>query len=318
MPSFRRPLNTQALVKRMLINALDLRDYENTIGPEIVKRVLSAERGIDKYDAFNQTLDSEKLRKREYKTEVQRWALRNRIVKELVTMPQLENDDDIKLGAGGALPRSEVQKGGEAFLIIGLPAAGKSTLSNSLSQDYGAVILDSDYAKRKLPEFDATYYGASIVNKESSRIIWGFPATDFQDVSTTCFENLFNVVAPRIGSVPSQVRRDVRMMRAWGYTKIHLILISVSKREATIRALRRFYSSGRYVPSGLILDEFGNDPSYCYYYLRNKFASEFDSMGALVSKEGTYKCLDYFENSETGGVSPVKEYEFIDITDDLP
>lgn len=302
----------------MLTKALDLKNYEQEIGQDIVKRVLSAERGIDKYDEFDQTLDSPRLRKRGYKTEVERLRLRNRIVSELVTLSRLDNDDEIVLGNGGAMPCSQVQSGGEAFLIIGLPAAGKSTLANSLSNDFGAVILDSDYAKRKLPEYDATNYGASIVSKESSRIIWGFPGSKFKEVSEICFEKKYNVVAPRIGNSPKDVLNDVKMMRGWGYKRVHLILISVSRREATIRALRRFYNTGRYVPSGLILDEFGNDPSYCYYYLRTKFSSVFDSMGVLTSMEKTYGCLDYFENLETKGLSPIKKYKLIDITNDLP
>lgn len=317
MGLFRRPLNTSYLVERLLTNALNLPDYQTDIGPEIVRRILAAERGIARYEDYEQTLDSDRLRARKFKTEKQRVALRNQIVHELVTYPKPADDEEMQLGVGGALPHTGVVSSGEAFLIIGLPAAGKSTLSNKLSEDFGAVVLDSDYAKRKLPEFRrANYCGASIVNKESSRIIWGFPGTDFQDLSAICFQNRYNIVSPRIGNAPKQVLATLRLLRAAGYQRVHLVLISIGKGEATIRALKRFYQTGRYVPTSLILDEFGNDPSYCYYYLRSKFADAFDSLGALIAVNGGYQCLDYIERPDVR--SPAADYKFIDITHLLP
>jgi hypothetical protein len=51
---------------------------------------------------------------------------------------------------------------------------------------------------------------------------------------------------------------------------IHLISVELTKKDAT-RAIKRFNKTKRYVPLGLIFDQYGNDSHLCYYYLRCKY-----------------------------------------------
>jgi hypothetical protein len=83
-----------------------------------------------------------------------------------------DSDDHIKLGKGGAVPQN-LMRSKDACVLIGLPASGKSTIARRFATEYGAIILDSDFAKRKLPEFPNYPWGASIVHEESAKIIFG-------------------------------------------------------------------------------------------------------------------------------------------------
>lgn len=312
MGSFRRPLKDPELVHSFLTNALGAEDYLNSIGADLVGRVLEAEDGIDRYEIAGQTLDSNLLRNEAYVSEADRWQLRQVIVDELSQWQRLKNDNNIRLGAGGALPVTELQAAKTAFLIIGPPAAGKSTLSNQLSDEWGAVIVDSDYAKRKLPEYYENPFGATIVNEESGAIVQGFDdREDFLDLLSFCVINNYNLVAPVVGGKPRKVLGLADALKENGYT-VNLLLVSASRKLATFRALQRFYETGRYVPPAYVFDEVGNDPAYCYYYLRSKAYAQFDSYGAVILDGGTYFCID-----RTAG-SPAAAFEERNITNELP
>lgn len=118
------------------------------------------------------TLDSTAYRMPQYKTDESRVELRKRIFDELSQKKRLANDEKITLGRGGALPNTALKKDKQAFYVIGLPASGKSEVAGLLSDNYGAIILDSDYAKRKFPEYQAEC-GATIVHEESSIVVFG-------------------------------------------------------------------------------------------------------------------------------------------------
>lgn len=117
------------------------------------------------------TLVSTKYRDRDYVNDLDRWKLRRQIIHELFTWKRLDNDDDIRLGKGGALPDSGVKKERKAYILIGPPASGKSTVANRIAEKEGAIILDSDYAKRKLPEFEYEC-GATLVRDEKCRDVF--------------------------------------------------------------------------------------------------------------------------------------------------
>jgi hypothetical protein len=63
--------------------------------------------------------------------------------------------------------------------------------------------------------------------------------------------------------------------------EIHLTLVAVNRREATIRALHRFDQTKRYVPLGYIFDHVANDPLLSYYLLKEKMGKIFSSSGVI-------------------------------------
>lgn len=170
-----------------------------------------------------------------------------------------------------------------AFLVIGLPASGKSEVANILSDKYGAIILDSDYAKRKLPEYNSDY-GTYIVHDESCLIVFGGNA-DFsgeESVLEYAIKNNLNIVIPRIGDKKEKICELAKWLKSNGY-KNHLILVRLDREKATIRASKRFNNSGRYVSLPMIFDVYGNDPTIVFYDLQMEHCEYFSDYSMISS-----------------------------------
>lgn len=314
MQQFSRPLHTASLVEDFLMNTLAMNLKEPGL-KGIISKIVDGELGVIRFVTSHQTLSMPDMRDADYRDDSKRWALRAQIIDELNSITRLDDDEKIKLRKGGAQPISKARKERKAFIIIGLPASGKSSIANEIAEDHGGVILDSDYAKRKLPEFKNHLYGASIVHEESSQILFGFSGTKPGKIASLfelTTEQGKNLVIPRIGQNPETIITLTNWLKQrWSY-EVHLILISISKQNATIRAIRRFAKSKRYVPIGLIFDGYGNDPSLCYYYLRSKYEAHFASFGAISTEEASPYCVD--SKNDT----PALKYPVKDITLQLP
>ncbi len=308
MQHYSRPLQTAQVVEHFFQRALNF-NYASL--KNIVSMIVDAELGVEMFNAQFQTLNSDVMRTAKYRAEEIRWDLRERIIDELFRSKKLADDDGIRLGKGGALPASKVRQGKEAFILIGLPAAGKSTIASRISKSHGAVVLDSDYAKRKLPEYNNHSYGASLVHEESSNITFGFGSKNprkLKSLYELCVEKKYNIIIPRIGQTPQSIIDLANVLKNKNGYKVHLVLVSLSKRDATIRAAVRYHKSKRYVPLGLIFDGYGNDPSLCYYFLRSKRTDLFESFGAISTLKSTPECVDKV------GKTPASMYRYNDLT----
>ncbi len=171
----------------------------------------------------------------------------------------------------------------EAFIITGLPAAGKSTIAEKIADYFGACILDSDYAKRKFPEFKSDH-GASVVHEESSAVVFGNnELKDEPSVKEYMVYKKANIIIPKIGYSVDSIEKIKDNLILEGYN-VHLLLVSVDKKTSTKRALARFLKTRRYVPLSLIFDTYSNDPMLTYYRLKD--CKKWASIGKL-STEGT-------------------------------
>lgn len=297
-----RLLNTQPEVRNFLIGPLNL-DLSKLPG-NIIARVITCEKGVlDGWE--NPTSTSGNFRDNKYATDIDRMKLRNRIVEELYKMRVLPDDDKVVLGKGGAMPENP-QKKKHAFILIGLPASGKSCVAARISKDYGAVILDSDLAKRKLPEYAQYPWGASLVNTESSMIIFG-------DENNTSFSSLYekvvkegiNVVVSKVASDPDDIIRVCKGLKEANY-KVHLTLVYLSREKSTIRALYRFIKTDRYVPLTMIFDEYSNEAALTYFKLKNARPDYIDTYGIIntdVPLEAPFVCTDIL------GSNPAKMFK---------
>jgi len=307
-----RPLRTNEDVEDFLSQALDF-NYKKIRG--IVQKIVAGELGVKEHNDKEQTLTNKSMRDKAYRDDISRWELRKMVIEELITMNRLMDDDKIRIGKGGALPTTQLKSEREAIIIIGLPAAGKSTIANKIADDYGAIIVDSDYAKRKLPEYKDYLHGDSIVHSESSAITYGFGVINPNDTKSLferCIDLGHNIIVPRIGQIPGEIIGLTKNLTDNKGYKVHLILASLPKREATIRAIFRFKKSKRYVPLGLIFDWYANEPSHCYYYLRSKHQGLFCSLGVLSTLENPPFCTDLVGNS------PVLKYIYKDVILQIP
>ena len=294
-------------VEHFLSTVLDFKPEPDE--KDIAFKIVSSEKALIDYENPGvQTLMYDNYRDRAYKTEAIRWTLREKIIEELITEVRLDDDDEIRLGKGGALPKTGVKAEKKAFLVIGLPASGKSGISSKIADKYHAVIIDSDYAKRKLPEFHKLGWGASLVHAESTQITSGFKDNPkkIMTLQTRSIHSGYNIVVPIIGNTSDKLIEAAKALISVGY-EVHLTLVALPKQKATIRAVKRYNKSGRYVPLGMIFDDFGNDPSLIYYLLKCEGKTLFKSFGAISTDVDLGEpCFTF----DLEGDNPARMYNF--------
>lgn len=278
--SYSRPLNDDEAVENFLYKQLRYREDRNII-PMIVK----GEIALPVYEDFP-TSTSKKFRVSEFREEDNRWEMRRQVVNELYDYKREGDDESICLGRGGAAPLSEIKRNGDAVILIGLPASGKSSIANTIAESYGAYILDSDFAKRKLPEFKNYEWGASLVHSESDEIIFGYEhqPDDFESLLQKVSTDKTNIVIPKIGQKPENIKILALVLQKLGYN-VHLISVNLRREIATLRAVERYRATKRYVPLGLIFDGYSNDPILTYYILKSKENQLFASFGELSTEQ---------------------------------
>ena len=196
-----------------------------------------------------------------YNTNKERENLRIRIVQELFDNERLLNDDKISLGRGGAKPIGGIAlKDQKVYIVIGLPASGKSSVASTIADFTSSYLIDSDLAKRKLSEYKNDG-GASLVHEESSYLA--------DMLLTECTKGKFNMVVPRIGNDFASIREYCGAFVEKGYS-VYLVLVELDRQYATIRAYNRYIETKRYIPLSLIYDSYINDSTLTYYRLKQR------------------------------------------------
>lgn len=302
MGNFARPLADAANVENFLIHCLgiatqcDWLEMQNVDFDELVQKIREAE-AANLVIGREPTLTSHNNRHRKHRDEDARQLLRRSVLTDLITLERLDDDDEIELGRGGAMPRGKspvAQR--NAYFIVGLPASGKSTLVSKTADELGAVIVDSDFAKRKLPEFDGTLAGANLVHKESSHIVFGGGGAE--SLLGYCTTNGLNIVIPTVGANVGDVLAEAQALKSAGY-KVHLSATILCRDEAAKRATSRFLKTKRYVPLGLIFDGYANDPLMHYYQQRCQHASNpfWASIGSYHTGGHTPGAVEFTDKS---------------------
>ncbi|MES2261330.1 MAG: zeta toxin family protein [Pseudomonadota bacterium] len=288
---FSRPLGDQFNVEHFLGNCLGIEEQGDWLlshGIEffnLAQRIRDAE-NANKGVTGEPTIDHQNNRDRKFRDDKSRSALRSQILSELINQDRLDDDDQIKLGpgGGGAKPKGmdEPVAGKQAYFIVGLPASGKSSLVTQTADQLGAMIIDSDFAKRKLPEYNGSFAGANLVHKESSLVILG--GTKAPSLLGYCKAAGFNMVIPTVGSDFEDIVATAKALKESGYS-VHLSATILHRKEAAIRAASRFLKTERYVPLGLIFDGYANDPVMHYYRERSLYqpGGFWSSMGSICT-----------------------------------
>jgi len=163
---------------------------------------------------------------------------------------------------------SKLVQGKEAWVVIGPPASGKSALAEPISFRNGALEIDSDEAKKGLPEYD-NGRGAGIVHEESSKIV--------DQVRLDAMKNGDNMVLPVVGKSMESIDKIAADLEANGY-KAHLVLMDVTKDNATTRAISRWKSTGRFVDTNYVYNSVGEKPQANYESIKSSGGKGWDSM----------------------------------------
>ena len=164
--------------------------------------------------------------------------------------------EDDKLPYPGPRPKPEQKT---AVIVVGPPASGKSSISNPIARKLDATIIDSDEAKKLLPEYQGGV-GANAVHQESKII-----AREMEDIAIGEGDNL---VIPTVGESAGKIAARIDKLKGEGYN-VQLVDVQVPAEEAAIRMFRRFYKTGRMIPTDY-LNRVGNKPSATYDILRKE------------------------------------------------
>ncbi|MBM6897535.1 zeta toxin family protein [Pseudoflavonifractor capillosus] len=267
MPDYARDLNTDIQAEKFVDRILGITDVGEK--RQAINLITQAERNIKDYPLYP-TITHQDNRDFQYRDEKAREALRVQIVNELFTSKRIANDDEITLGRGGAMPLSDVKFERTVFYVIGPPAAGKSSIASKIADHCGCYILDSDFTKRKLPEYTNQIGAASLVHEESDFLVFG--ENGLMDQCLQCGANL---VIPKIGHNIASIIKFCTGLKNAGY-KVFLVSVDLDRQKATKRAYKRFINTNRYVPLSLIFDGYSNEPTLNYFRLKQQNMTCFD------------------------------------------
>lgn len=205
----------------------------------------------------------------------ERQQLRSQIADELSSRGSAVIDE-----SGNVEYTGTVEQDRQMDIVIGLPAAGKSSaVADPLSQKHHAIVVDSDEAKTRLPEYD-NGYGAGAVHEESKAI-----NAEILDRAT---ERGDNIVLPIVGGSYASVMKYISLARENGYT-VRLYLNELSSNKAIGRALQRFLSTGRFIRPE-ILYSYGDSPTEVF--------------NQIISQEGLVDGYEHYSNDVPKGERP--------------
>lgn len=248
-------------------SALELRNALKYEYETAVKDILEQEQLLSSLaDEQSNTFDSKENRVAEYRNDEDREELRATIAAQCLRQKRLP-EEKITRDKGGMRPHSKTQRESQFYLVIGLPASGKSSVSERLADLTGSIYLDADIVKRKLPEFSKDTRGASLVHLESNYILR--PSEDLGEcpeynIMLNCFRNKLNVVYNMIGDNVEWLISMINMVKSKGY-EVHLLLIELDRVKCVKRAYQRFKEKGRYLSLPLLFDVYANNPTVSFF-----------------------------------------------------
>ena len=181
--------------------------------------------------------------------------LRNRTGIQLGVYNRLQNMGSAVTKSDGAVSFSgEIRREKRLDIVIGLPASGKSSaLVEPISELYESRVIDSDEAKKLLPEFN-NGWGAGVVHKESQLI------SDRQlSAALKAGENITSRSAKDCISGPLNIISTAKKL---GYS-VYVHYNELDRNKALGRLLNRFLETGRYIKPELVT-KYGSGISNTY------------------------------------------------------
>jgi hypothetical protein len=157
---------------------------------------------------------------------------------------------DLRLAIVEDLLARPAAKGREAHIVLGPPAAGKSSLAEPLAKARSARIVDSDDAKAKLPEY-RDGIGAVAVHEESADLA--------RVAERHSVEAGDNIVLPVVGRTYAQLENRIDALVKQNYS-VYVHFVDLPGDEAVRRAKARYAATGRLVDPDYVAS-IGDAPS---------------------------------------------------------
>lgn len=178
-----------------------------------------------------------------------------------------------------------VKKESRIDIVIGLPASGKSsTLVNPISQQHKSRIIDSDEAKKLLPEYN-NGWGANIVHEESK-----FIANNQLFAALLAKEN---IVYPIVGSNAEKLVNLLKFAKTKSKYNVYLHYNEIRLNEALARLLSRFLENGRFIPPE-ILFKYGDKVKDTYQSLKGgDFIDGYSKWNNDLPRGKRPECIEY-------------------------
>ena len=147
-----------------------------------------------------------------------------------------------------------------AVIITGVPASGKSKLTNEVKDVIKGMVIDSDDYKKLIPEYK-NGIGTSSVHNESKEF--------FKRMLKKTITNGDNIIIPTLGRNEEPLTKIINSLKSKGYG-IAMIRVDVPLAVAELRNIKRAIKTGRYVDSQIITKEVDNNIKTIY----NKLTKE--------------------------------------------
>ena len=184
-----------------------------------------------------------------------REGIQNGVYNRLQKSGSAVTDDSGHVSLTGEISREK-----RLDIVIGLPASGKSSaLVEPISEMYHSRIIDSDEAKKLLPEYNDGW-GAGIVHKESQLI------ADRQFKAAV--RNGENITYPRVGGDCDELTDIIAAVKKQGYS-VYIHFNELDRNKALGRMINRFLETGRYIKPELVT-KYGNGISATYETLKKR------------------------------------------------
>lgn len=234
-------------------------------GAELRDKIISGKATAD--DILNDPVIKDAIKKytveaKDYTSVIntpEREIKRQEVANEIVSHGSISGKDE----KGNPIYGGPVKKGYRAEIVIGPPAAGKSSvIVDRVSQYTQSRVLDSDDIKALLPEFDEGR-GAGKVHEESSDILNSKVLPQFYSGGAHEGEN---IVIPIVGSTANKSRKYLAELKKAGY-EVHLSFNDVTAENSLQRAILRYIDTGRFINPSYILG-IGDRPSRTYDILK--------------------------------------------------
>lgn len=212
-------------------------------------------------------------------------GIRQGVLNKLQNMGSAVTKEDGAISFSG-----EIRKERRLDIIVGLPASGKSSaLVEPISELYQSRVIDSDEAKKLLPEYN-NGWGAAVVHKESQSL-------SEQQLAMAIGKGE-NIAYPRVGGDCTELINIAAAAKKKGYS-VYIHYNELDRNKALGRLMSRFLETGRYIKPELVT-KYGGSIHETYETLKSRtdLISGYSKWSNDVPLGCRPKLLEYSESCE--------------------